>query len=122
LLFGGAGPPKKKKCGNLSTTSKKPFWWKSVSSEIMHQIVAMIEAEAKLRPSAIEFEMAYQIRIAIERIRFAIQHVEQFAKPCHQVREAGIQLLDALDRLQAVDRRFQIRSRRSSDNGNGHQG
>jgi hypothetical protein len=122
LLFGGAGPAQEEKMREPLHHFKKPFWWKSVSSETMHQIVAMIEAEAKLRPSAIEFEMAYQIRIAIERIRFAIQHVEQFAKPCHQVREAGMQLLDALDRLQAVDRRFQIRSRRSSDNGNGHQG
>jgi hypothetical protein len=93
-----------------------------MSSEIMHQIVATIEAEAKLRPCAIEFEMAYQIRIAVERIRFAIKHVEQFAKPCDQVREAGLQLLDALDRLEAVDRRFQIRSRMSGENGNGHRG
>jgi hypothetical protein len=92
----------------------------SMSSEIMHQIVATIEAEAKSRPSAIEFEMAYQIRIAVERIRFAIKHMEQFAKPRDQVRDADLQLLDALDRLEAVDRRFQVRSRRSSENGNGH--
>ena len=91
-----------------------------MSSEIMHQIVATIEAEAKSRPSAIEFEMAYQVRIAVERIRFAIKHMEQFAKPCDLVREAGLQLLDALDRLEAVDRRFQVRSRSSSENGNAH--
>jgi hypothetical protein len=91
-----------------------------MGSEIMHQTVATIEAEAKPGPSAIEFEMAYQIRIAVERIRFAIKHMEQFAKPCDQVREAGLQLLDALDRLEAVDRRFQVHSRRSNENGNGH--
>jgi len=89
-----------------------------MSSEIMHQIVETIEAEAKSRPSAIEFEMAYQARVAIERIRFAIRHTEQFSKPCDQMREVGLQLLDALDRLETVERRFQIRSRTSRDNGN----
>ena len=93
-----------------------------MSSEVMHQIVATIEAEMKSRPSAIEFEMAYQVRIAIERIRFAIKHAEQFAKPSDPMREASLQLLDALDRLEAVDRRFQIRSRISSESGNGHRG
>jgi hypothetical protein len=93
-----------------------------MSSEIMHQIVEIIEAEVRSRPSAIEFEMAYQARVAIERIRFAIRHVEQFSKPCDQMREVGLQLLDALDRLEIVERRFQVRSRTSRDNGNGHRG
>jgi hypothetical protein len=33
------------------------------------------------------------------------------------MREASMQLLDALDRLEGVDRRFQIRSRISLKNG-----
>ena len=37
--------------------------------------------------------MAYQARIAIDRIKFAIRHTEQFSKPCIHVREAGLQLL-----------------------------
>lgn len=78
----------------------------------MHQIVEIIEAEAQSRPSAIEFEMAYQARIAIDRIKFAIKHTEQFARPCDTMREVGVQLLDALERLETVDRQFQIRSRR----------
>jgi hypothetical protein len=82
-----------------------------MSSETMHQIVEIIEAEVRSRPSAIEFEMAYQARIAIDRIKFAIRHTEQFSKPCIQMREAGLQLLDALERLENLDRRFQIRSR-----------
>ena len=90
-----------------------------MSSEIMHQILQTIEEEMASRPSAIEFEMAYQARVAIDRIRFAITHVERFAKPCDQMREAGLQLLEALDRLDAVDRRFQARSRFSHPNGNG---
>ena len=77
----------------------------------MHQIVETIEAEVRSRPSPLEFEMAYQARIVIDRIRFAIKHAEQFGKPCIHMREAGLQLLDALERLESLDRRFQIRSR-----------
>lgn len=84
-----------------------------MSSGTMQQIVEIIEAEAQSRPSAIEFEMAYQARIVIDRIKFAIKHTEQFARPCDTMREVGVQLLDALDRLEAVDRQFQVRSRRS---------
>jgi hypothetical protein len=59
--------------------------------------------------------MAYQVRIAIERIRFAIRHVEQFPLSRDQMRDASIQLLDALDRLASTDRRFQTRSRVGRD-------
>jgi hypothetical protein len=82
-----------------------------MSSEAMHQILEQIEADVQSRPSPIEFEMAYQARVAIDRIRFAIKHTEQFAPHTEPVREAGLQLLDALERLEAVDRRFQQRSR-----------
>ena len=81
----------------------------------MHRILETIEAEVQSKPSAIEFEMAYQARVAIDRIKFAIRHVEQFSKPCIHMREAGLQLLDALDRLESLDRRFQIRSRIAVD-------
>ena len=81
----------------------------------MQQIVEIIEAEVRSKPSAIEFEMAYQARIAIDRIKFAIRHTEQFSKPCIHLREAGLQLLDALERLESLDRRFQIRSRYAVD-------
>jgi hypothetical protein len=83
-------------------------------SQIVRQIVAAIEADVRSRPSAMEFEMAYQARVAIDRIKFAIKHAEQFAVPCDAMREAGLQLLDALERLEALDRRFQIRSRVAS--------
>jgi hypothetical protein len=86
-----------------------------MSSDIMHRILETIEAEVQSKPSAIEFEMAYQARVAIDRIKFAIRHVEQFSKPCIHMREAGLQLLDALDRLESLDRRFQIRSRIAVD-------
>lgn len=86
-----------------------------MSSEMMHQILEMIESEAYLRPSPTEFEMAYQARVAIDRIKFAIKHAEQFSKPCDQMREASLQLLEALERLEHLDRRFQARSRNRTE-------
>lgn len=79
----------------------------------MHQILEAIAADVHSRPSAVEFEMAYQARVAIDRIKFAIKLTERFAEPCIHAREASLQLLDALERLESLDRRFQIRSRLS---------
>ena len=85
-----------------------------MSSETMHRIVELIESSVQSRPSPIEFEMAYQVRVAMDRIRFAIKHTEQFGPHTDQMWEAGIQLLEALQRLEVVDRRFQGRSRAGS--------
>jgi hypothetical protein len=82
-----------------------------MSSEAMHEFLQTVEAEVQSRPTPTEFEMAYQARVAIDRIRFAIKHTEQFGPRTDQMRETGVQLLDALQRLEAVDRRFQERSR-----------
>src|SRR5260370_35947308 len=78
---------------------------------IMYQILQTIGADGQSRPTAIEFEMAYQAGVSIDRIRFAIKHTEQFGPRTDQMREAGLQLLDALHRLEAVDHRFHERSR-----------
>ncbi len=77
----------------------------------MHHVLEIIGPDAPSRPSPLEFEMAYQARIAIDRIKFAIKHTEQFVRPSDALREVGLQLLDALQRLEALDRRFQARSR-----------
>src|SRR3954451_4567874 len=82
-----------------------------MSSEAMHEFLQTVEAEVQSRPTPTEFEMAYQARVASDRIRFAIKHTEQFGPRTDQMREAGVQLLDALQRLETVDRRFQLRSR-----------
>lgn len=69
-----------------------------------------------------EFELAYQVRVAIDCIRFAVKVTEQSVEEPNQVRqaslrqEANIQLLDALDRLQSAERRFQVRFRLHSSN------
>jgi hypothetical protein len=60
------------------------------------------------------------VRVAVDRIRSAIKHTEQFAVPSHHVHEANLQLLDALERLQSLDRRFQVRSSTAGErNGSG---
>jgi hypothetical protein len=82
-----------------------------MTSGFMREVIEMVEADVNSRPSPTEFEMAYQVRVAIDRIKFAIRHTEHFSAPCAPMREVGLQLLEALERLEALDRRFQIRSR-----------
>lgn len=81
-----------------------------MSAEIRRQISEAIESAANARPSALEFEMAYQARVAIDRIRFAIRQTESGPGQSDMMREAGLQLLDALQRLESLDQRFQGRS------------
>jgi hypothetical protein len=83
-----------------------------MNSVIMQEALQLIEAEVQCRPTPFEFELAYQIRTAIDRIKFAIKQTEQAGGHTEQIREAGMQLLDALERLESVERRFQQRSRR----------
>jgi hypothetical protein len=79
-------------------------------NELAQEICALIEARSTARPTPMEFEMAYQARVAMDRIKFAIKHTEKFGPHTEQMREAGLQLLDALQRLETADRRFQKRS------------
>ena len=79
--------------------------------QLLEEVLSLMAAAVKSQPSSVEFEMAYQVRVAIERIRFAIKATEQFAQHPEQLQEAGIQLLDALDRLEAADRDFLVRYR-----------
>ena len=65
-----------------------------MSSEAMHEFLQTVEAEVQSRPTPTEFEMAYQARVAIDRIRFAIKHTEQFGPRTDQMRETGLQLRD----------------------------
>ena len=85
----------------------------------MLQNVETIEADVQSRPTAMEFEMAYQARVAMDRIKFAIRHSEQFASTCKMMREVGLELLDALERLEALARHFQVRSRMVASHRNG---
>jgi hypothetical protein len=82
-----------------------------MSAEAMREFLEIVEAEVQSRPTATEFEMAYQARVAMDRIRFAIKHTEQFGPRTDQMRETGLQLLDALGRLESAERSFQRRFR-----------
>jgi hypothetical protein len=86
-----------------------------MSSEAMREVPQMIDTKAQLRPMPTEFELAYQARVAMDRIRFAIKHTEQFAPQTDPMQEVGLQLLDALQRLETADRDFQKRSRIGSE-------
>ena len=70
-----------------------------MSSEAMREVLQIIDTKAQSRPTPMEFELAYQARVAMDRIRFAIKHTEQFASQTDQMQEAGLQLLDALDKI-----------------------
>jgi hypothetical protein len=59
---------------------------------------------------ALEFEMAYQSRVAMDRIRFAIKQTECENLNAGMLQEIGLQLLDALERLETAERHFQVRS------------
>jgi len=78
-----------------------------MSSETKAQILEMIRQRANSTPSAVEFEMAYQARVAIDRIRFAIRATEIVGTHSEALREANMRLLDALGRLEAAERSFQ---------------
>jgi hypothetical protein len=90
-----------------------------MSLKIMRQIIEAVEADVASRPSPFEFEMAYQARIAIDRIKFAIRHADQFGQSCDAMKDVGMQLLDAIQRLESLDRRFQSRSRIAPSHENG---
>lgn len=79
---------------------------------LLERVIAAVEPHVLSQCSALEFEMAYQARVAADRVRFAIKQVEQLNSTSAMAHEANLQLLDALDRLESADRNFQLRWRR----------
>jgi len=80
-------------------------------SELAKNELFPIDGEGCSQTSPVDFEFAYQARVAIDRIRFAIRATEQATSNRAQLREAGLQLLDALDRLETAEHNFQKRFR-----------
>ena len=74
------------------------------------QVVALLESASDGNRDR-EFELAYAARLAIERIRFAIHQIDDVGLANERLREATFQLMDAVDRLQSADRRFQCLSK-----------
>jgi hypothetical protein len=83
------------------------------SSELAKEVFSIMEARIPATPSPSEFELAYQARVAIDKIRFAVKHIERANSNAAPLFEVSLQLLDALDRLEAAERNFQRRFRSS---------
>jgi hypothetical protein len=81
-----------------------------VKTGAIEELVSLLEPKVRSRPSPSEFEMAYQIRVAIDRIRFPIKATERSAKERSELQHANLELLEALDRLQSAEQCFQARS------------
>jgi hypothetical protein len=102
-----------------------------VRAEIAREVRSLIDSQVASRPAPIEYEMAYQVRVAIDRIRFAIAQIEKIGSCPDISREVSLQLVDALDRLKGADLKFQDNFRKPraletnpnavSENGNGCQ-
>jgi hypothetical protein len=58
-----------------------------------------------------EYETAYHTRLVIDQLRFAIKNTERFESRTNSIEEVRLQLLDALTRLEHLDRKFQDRVR-----------
>ncbi len=77
------------------------------SAELSKKVVSIVENKIARERSSVDFEMAYQVRVAAERIRFAIKALDSTTPM--SINEVSLQLLDALTRLESSERRFQKR-------------
>jgi hypothetical protein len=81
------------------------------TAEFARTVYSMVNTGARTEGQQIDFEMAYQARVASDRIRFAIRQIDITSNQSDELREVSMQLLDALDRLECAERRFQTVSR-----------
>ena len=85
------------------------------SSQLAKEVVSIVERKVLGERPSMQFEMANQMKVAGERIRFALKLMHMLgANPT--VQEISLQLLDALERMDDIDRRFQRYSFRSTRN------
>jgi hypothetical protein len=87
----------------------------AVESKRAQEVFSLIEANLTSGPSSEEFQMACQVRVALDRIRFTVKQLEQIGVIANSVREVSLQLLNALERLESADRWFQSRSRQANE-------
>jgi len=71
-----------------------------------HQTLSSIRNGIRPR-SADESELAFELRVTIECVRFGMNAIEQSAIPLDQLREAKLSLQDTLDSLEAASRNLQ---------------
>lgn len=77
------------------------------TAEFARKVYSMLNNGIGTESASVSFEMAYQARVASDRIRFAIRQIDMADGDADVLREANRQLLDALDRLQSAEGRFQ---------------
>ena len=82
------------------------------TAELAQKALTIVAESPEVKRRSLDFEMAYQARVASDRIRFAIRRLESDSASVDGAREVSMQLLDALDRLESVERRFQAEWRR----------
>ena len=80
------------------------------TSEFAQKVYSMVSSGMRTESISMNFELAYQAKAASDRIRSAIRQIDEQVHSGNQLREVSVQLLDALDRLDSVERRFQTLS------------
>jgi hypothetical protein len=76
-----------------------------MTSADLTQRASDVEGKTACDQTSFEFEMAYQMRVACDKIRFAISVLDTIFPG--KVTDISAHLLEALDRLQRTDQRFQ---------------
>jgi len=78
-----------------------------MTSVMKDKILATLGEARQDYQCSLHLELANQGRVVMGRIRFAIRQAESSDSECEQMREASFRSLDALARLESVDRHFQ---------------
>lgn len=71
------------------------------------QAFPVVHGKTASDQASFEFEMAYQMRVASDRILFAIRALDTIFPG--KITDISVQLVEALERLQRTDQRFQRR-------------
>lgn len=86
------------------------------TAEFARKVLTVVAESPRTRMDSLEYEMAYQARVASDRIRFAIRVIQKTGTDDAELRQAGLELLDALDRLASAEHHFQSAFRPLAEN------
>jgi hypothetical protein len=77
------------------------------SAELAREVFSIVERKLSSERRSMEFEMAYEMRVVADKIRFAVRAPDSIGPL--SASEVSLQLLEALDLLEGLDRRFRRR-------------
>jgi hypothetical protein len=88
------------------------FWQASRATEADIRLAAAHETLSLIKngirpPSADESELAFELRVTIECVRFGMNAIEQSGIPLDQLRRARLSVQDTLDSLEAARQNLQ---------------